>query len=379
MSNLRPHLQSPHETDPFLGLVVGGRFRILEKLAVTAMSQVYRGVDERSGRLVAIKVLVARDQRPETWHKYRARFFREADALSRLRHPHVVKVFDHGLIHNDIPYLVMEYLEGASLCTLLKHETPRPHAILALAEQVTRALEAAHAEGIVHRDLKPSNLLVSGPLIGDTVPHVHLIDFGIAKDLDDTTDLTGMHTVVGTPMYMAPEQTMGDPVDGRTDIYALGCLLFRLFVGRSPFADKSGTGLLVAHLSAPVPSFADLAPDHGLPSIVEWTVRRCLEKRPDDRFADMVELRRALHLCLRSLDDPRFRPRLALTDGRVHAAPPRTVAPLPEPFPDETLDIPTGPMRAPRLHPRKRSPMLRSLAAGVGLGAAMLALAWALT
>lgn len=309
----------PTPPDAMRGRLLGGRFRVVGRLAVTAMSRVYQGLDEHTGARVAIKVLECRDPRPEVQRTFRRRFAREADALARLTHPHVVKVLDHG-IADDIPYLVMAFLDGRSLETALRARTPRPVAALAVAEQVCRALAAAHEHGVVHRDIKPSNLFVTGDLDGPRLLHVRLIDFGIAKDLTDASDLTGQGIVVGTPRYMAPEQTLGDPVDGRADIYAVGCLLFRMLLGSTPFEDRRGTGVLLAHVTQPPPLFSAVRPELSLPPVIEWTVRRCLEKDPDRRFADVAELRCALQLCRRSLDNPDFRPRLELVAGRVRMA-----------------------------------------------------------
>jgi len=304
--------------DPFQGRLINGRFRVVGRLAVTAMSRVFQGHDELTGSRVAIKVLETRDRRPEMQRKYQLRFFREAEALARLSHPHIVKVIDHG-IEQGVPYLVMEFLEGNTLRALLKTVEPSPRTALTMVEHVTRALAEAHAQGIIHRDIKPSNLFVSGELSGARPLRIRLIDFGIAKDLEDKSELTGHNTILGTPWYMAPEQTLGDPVDGRTDIYALGCLLYRLLMGRTPFGDRRGTGVLMAHVSKPPPLFSSLRSDHGLPPVIEWTVRRCLEKDPERRFIDVHELRRALQLCRRALDTPTFSPRIELVDGRVQA------------------------------------------------------------
>jgi len=366
----------PRAVDPGRGRLIGERFRIIGRLAVTEMSRVYQGRDEETGKRVAIKILFACDRRPEVLAKYRARFFREAETLLRLTHPNVVQLLDHGLIDHDVPFLVMEFLEGNTLRTILKHTTPTPRATLAITEYVTRALGSAHELGIVHRDIKPSNLFVSGGL-DDTAPiHVSLIDFGIAKDLEDSSDLTGHNTIIGTPWYMAPEQTLGDPIDGRTDIYAVGCLLYRLFMGRTPFGDRRGTGVMMAHVTQPVPSFMSLRPHHGLPNVIEWTVRRCLEKNPEDRFADMTELRRALHVCKRALENPSFHPRLELKDGRVRKAAPRRSTT--DDLPYDTLSFPQRRSPQERIVASTWSILLRSVGTGFLLGGMMVGLVWVL-
>ena len=305
--------------DPYMGRVFNGRFRVISRLAITAMSRVYQGRDDQTGERVAIKVLVIRDARSEMIPLYRERFLREASALARLSHPYIVRVLDHG-IEGQLPYLVMEFLDGGTLRTLLRSSAPTPSAALRMMEHLTHALGAAHARGIVHRDIKPSNLFVTGCFDGTGPLTVRLIDFGIAKDLQDGSELTGHDTVLGTPWYMAPEQTLGDAVDARTDVYALGCLLYRLLMGRTPFADCRGAGVLMAHISKLPPSFAKLKPDHGLPNVIEWTIRRCLEKKPSDRFSSMDELRNAIQICRLALEDPAFDTRLSLSNGRVVAS-----------------------------------------------------------
>lgn len=305
--------------DPFMGRVFNGRYRVIGRLAITAMSRVYQGRDDETGERVAIKVLVTRDARSEMIPQYRERFLREAAALARLSHPYIVRVLDHG-IEGKLPYLVMEFLDGGTLRTLLRSSKPPPSAALRMMEHLTHALGAAHARGIVHRDIKPSNLFVTGCFDGTGPLTVRLIDFGIAKDLQDGSDITGHDTVLGTPWYMAPEQTLGDPVDARTDVYAIGCLLYRLLMGRTPFADCRGAGVLMAHISKSPPPFAEIKPDHGLPNVIEWTVRRCLEKKPNARFASMEELRNAIQICRLALDDPSFDVRLTLSNGHVVAS-----------------------------------------------------------
>jgi len=359
--------------DPFLGHLFNGRFRIIGRLAVTAMSRVYQGRDEETGERVAIKVLVIRDARPEMMPKYRERFLREAAALARLSHPNIVRVLDHGM-EGQLPYLVMEFLDGGTLRTLLRSSTPSPRAALRMMEHLTHALEAAHSRGIVHRDIKPSNLFVTGSFDGTGPLTVRLIDFGIAKDLEDSSELTGQDTVLGTPWYMAPEQTLGDPVDARTDIYALGCLLYRLLMGRTPFGDRRGTGVLIAHITRPPPRFAEIKADHALPPVIEWTVRRCLEKDSDDRFLNMEELRNAIQICRLALEDPTLDTKLELSGGRVVAS--QALIDRLSPDDNVTAELPQEPVVTVSLNAHQ----LGVLVGGAGLAAALgAAVVWALS
>ena len=234
---------------------------------------------------------------------YRKRFDREAASLARLNHPNIVRVYDHGT-HAAMPYLVMEFIHGETLREYCGGRALAPKLALEIVDQLSRALGEAHENDLVHRDVKPANVFVEGDDSANLV--VRLVDFGIAKDATDASEITGVDSVLGTPWYMAPEQAMGDPVDGRTDIYALGVLLYRLLVGRTPFSHLRGAAVLVAHINTPVPSFASVLGDRDpqLPAAVEWTVRRCLEKSPSARFRDVEELRRALQVCRRALAEP---------------------------------------------------------------------------
>lgn len=306
-------------SDPYVGRVLDGRYAVRDLIAVSAMSRVYKVTQLRSGQQYALKILAARTADPDSrdQHVARERFVREATTLARLSHPNIISLADYGMVEGR-PYMVMQFLDGQTLQQLLRDRTPSPRQALRLCDHLCDALEAAHSQGVVHRDIKPSNVFVLDP--DSHEPRVLLFDFGIAKEVDESADLTGVDAVVGTVWYMAPEQALGDPVDGRTDIYTLGVLLYRLLMGRTPFGHHRGVSVLVAHISESPPGFDtfDTAPD--LPPVLEWTVRRCLEKQPAQRFRDVHELRKALAVCRLALDEPRLDTSLELTEGRVYAS-----------------------------------------------------------
>lgn len=304
--------------DPYLGRVLDGRYAVRELLSVTAMSRVYKVTQLRSGHQYALKILAHASDTPDAPEQVtaRERFVREAKTLAGLSHPHIISLADYGVV-DDRPYMVMQYLEGLTLHQLLRTRSPSLHQTFRLAEQLCDALSAAHARGVVHRDIKPSNLFLLGPHSPE--PHLLLFDFGIAKGVDDTADLTGVDAVVGTVWYMAPEQAMGDPIDARTDIYAMGALLYRLITGRTPFGHHRGVSVLVAHIGEDPPAFHTLDHPPDVPPVVEWTLARCLEKKPADRFRDVRELRKALAVCRLALEDPHLDTTLELQDGRVYA------------------------------------------------------------
>jgi len=300
-------------TDGYIGEVLEGRYVLRSRIAASRLSRVYLAHQPRLDRDVVAKLLVVPDG-PDTVGRFRERFEREATALARLTHPHIVEVYDHG-VHDDIPYIVMEHLKGESLHDAIRGRTLPPAVALDVVDQVAQALDRVHMAGIVHRDIKPSNIFVERLEPGDV--WVRLVDFGIAKDRADTTDLTGVDTVLGTPFYMAPEQALGERVDERADVYSLGIVLYRLLMGTTPFGRLRGAGVLLAHIQTPPPAFDQVRPDHDLPEAVEWTVARCLEKNPAERFADMREVRRALEVCRAALSATGEAPTMGLVEGRV--------------------------------------------------------------
>src|SRR4051812_32839909 len=270
-----------------------GPYEITGSLGAGGMGEVYRARDTRLDRTVAIKVLPELLASDPT---FRGRFDREARAISALNHPHICTLHDVGA-EGPTSYLVMEHVDGQPLAG----PVPLERAI-AIAIQICDALEAAHRHGIVHRDLKPSNILISK----SNSPQVKLLDFGLAIHADahagharDATisALTGEHRIVGTPQYMAPEQIEGREADSRTDIFALGCVLYELISGNRAFAGESPSAVMAAIIATEPRSLRELAPI--TPPMLEWIVMRCLAKAPDDRWQTVRDLRAALERVLR--------------------------------------------------------------------------------
>jgi hypothetical protein len=229
------------------------------------------------------------------------RFERGARISSQLNHPHITTVHDFGHTGTGFTYLVMELLEGQSLAHLLKRGRPDLRTALHIADQVLRALEHAHAAGVVHRDLKPSNLFLTAK--NDDPNFVKILDFGIAKHVaaaevgEDGDGITREHQVCGTPEYISPEQIRANPVDARADLYSFGVVMYRMLTGQLPFKSRDWTEAWFAHLNEAVPPFPV---ESGVPAAIEQVVRRALEKRPDDRFADALEMRTALRAAAKS-------------------------------------------------------------------------------
>ncbi len=282
------------EEDPLLGRVINDRFRVVGVIARGGMGKVYRAEQAPLGRAVALKILNPRyqgDHDPE-FHK---RFFLEASTCSKLTHPNTITIFDYGRTDDDVYYIAMELLEGRTLRQALRQDGPfPPDRALHIARQICRSLREAHNLGVVHRDLKPANVFLVRH--GDEDDFVKVLDFGLVKELTDNPadDLTQTGLFMGSPKYMAPEQIRGEEVDGRTDVYALGVLLFEMLTGRVPFDRPNSVNVLMAHVHDAPPSFAEIAPEHALDPELEAVVMRCLAKDPQERFASMGELLIAL-------------------------------------------------------------------------------------
>jgi len=262
------------------------RYEIERELGAGGMGTVYLARDLRHDRKVALKVF-----RPEVGAAVGAeRFLREIRLVASLTHPHILPLHDSGEA-GDFLYYVTPYIEGESLRERIRREGPLPIPDAArILHDVADALSAAHARGIVHRDLKPGNVLLSGR-------HALLADFGVAKALDAASDegeeeLTAFGMTVGTPQYMAPEQAAGEEVDHRSDIYALGILGYEMLTGSPPFEGPSSQSVLAAHLTQPPEPIAREREE--VPPALADAVMRCLEKRPEDRWQEALELVQAL-------------------------------------------------------------------------------------
>jgi serine/threonine protein kinase len=271
--------------DPLVGQTLSGRYRIEGLLGEGGVGRVYRATHLELRRAVALKVLSTEHLASDL---LRQRFRREAEALAALSHPHIVGVTDFD-VEDGKPYLVMELLEGRSLAELMKDESLAPARALDLARQMLRALAYAHSRNVVHRDLKPQNIFVRK--LDEGIEHATVLDFGLARFVGSSNDgrpLTRTGMVIGTPAYMAPEQASGDATntDARTDVYAMGLVLFEMLCGRRPFDTNDPGKLMRAHLLEAPPTLAAADPSLRAPQALEDLIARALEKRPADRFAD---------------------------------------------------------------------------------------------
>jgi len=278
--------------DRRIGSVLAGKYVVESLLGRGGMGVVYRGRVRDLEAPVAIKFLHAFYSSSD---ELRKRFRREAVALGRLRHPGVVSLLDFEEDDGDL-YLVMELIGGASFATLLEGPPLAMPRVCEIIDGVLEVLDFAHAAGVIHRDIKPSNVMVleSG--------RVKVLDFGLARVADQGEKLTATGLAHGTAEYMSPEQCQGAVVTGKTDVYAVGAMLFEALAGRTPFAAGGAAETMAAHMFAQVPEVKKLAPNRDVPPALEWVARSALAKDPDQR-PTAAELRAAL-AAARSGTDP---------------------------------------------------------------------------
>jgi serine/threonine-protein kinase len=284
-----------------MGMVIADRYRILDQLGRGGMGIVYRVEHVSLGKLLAMKLLTGELSANKEVVR---RFKQEAMTVSKLSNAHTVQVFDFGQ-WNHLTYLVMELVSGDDLSRPLRHEGPMPYARLGkLMVQVCASLAEAHHKGIVHRDIKPENIMIIQGQRGEEIAKV--LDFGLAKLRENTelNEVTLQGAVIGTPYYMSPEQVMGEEVDGRTDIYSVGALMFRAITGTQAFQAATPMGMFTKHLTEPAPSACERAPKLEIPQGVSDAIQRCMQKDAKERFQTVEELRDVLMAELTALGLP---------------------------------------------------------------------------
>jgi len=264
--------------------ILGGRYRVLRPLGSGGMAHVLLAEHTELGRRVALKILdpMLAVRGPALAR----RFVREARAASNIQHPNIVDIVDFGATDEGLPFFAMEYLEGEDLGELIEREGAQDWpATREIALQLCSALTAVHEHGLVHRDLKPANVFVTERSSAGG-PVLKLLDFGIAKSLDEgeTQSLTATGSILGTPQYMSPEQALERNVDVRSDVYSLGVLLFELLAGAPPFHDVGAMALAAHHITVAAPSLRERAPaPDAIPPAIIDLVAQMLAKSPDDR------------------------------------------------------------------------------------------------
>lgn len=259
-----------------------GAYEIIDEIGRGGMATVFRARQTNMDRYVAVKII----------HKAVAaestsldRFQREARLIARLEHPHILPVYDYNGNH-DPPYIVMRYLPTGTLKDILLRDSLELPEIAFLVRQIATALDYAHRQGVIHRDIKPSNIMIDGD------GNAFLTDFGIARMIEGTEGLTASGIAVGTPNYMAPEQGMGMPVDGRADVYALGVMLFEMVTGETPFQADTAMAVILKHINDPIPLASSLKPD--TPPEIDQIITQAMAKDPDARFQTATAMADAL-------------------------------------------------------------------------------------
>jgi len=281
-------------TDALIGRIIDGRYRLDVRIGTGGMGAVYRATRLNIGDEVAIKIL-HQDKLTNDPHTVE-RFRREARAAARLKHPNAVSIYDFGVAPDGLQYLVMDFVEGDNLRQIIKQQGPLTAPVAAqVLYQVSAALDEAHRHHIIHRDVKPDNIIIN---VIDGMLRVKVLDFGIAKLREETANnLTQTGSVMGTPHYMSPEQCLGEELDGRSDVYSLGIVLYEMLCGAVPFRSPVSTAVVIQHVNQPPPSLREM--NIGISPAVETVVMHALEKRrearPQTAGALAQELLRAVH------------------------------------------------------------------------------------
>jgi len=361
---------APVAADPYVGREIANQFRILEKIGSGGMGAVYKAEQPDMRRFVAVKILHPRYlSRPDLVSRFR----REARAMSHLQHPNTAKVYLYGQLEDGACYFVMEYLAGKNLAQTVRAEGPMsPERAVAVMSQACGALAEAHAQGIVHRDLKPENIFLTN--LGGIADYVKVLDFGLAKVTEremrpGSLILTQEGMVFGTPEFMSPEQARGEKLDGRSDIYSLGIILYELLTGKLPFDANQPMEFIQRHIKDPPIPLSKRAPGRNFPPALEAVVDKALSKKPEDRYASATELGQALR---DSIAPPQSQPPPPMT-SQPPAPPPSSSTPSFSPAPP--APVTNAPMSAPVAHATTDTGLFSSRSALIVLGlGALLAL-----
>jgi serine/threonine-protein kinase len=275
------------------GTALASKYEFLEVLGEGGCGIVFKVRHPVMEKLMAVKMLLAENMKDLAME----RFKREAKAISRLEHPNIINIQDFGVTESGQPYMVMDFVEGVDLGDLISKKGALPVSFaIDLAVQICDAMSHAHSLNILHRDLKPNNVMLK--CFTDRQPIPKILDFGLAKlsdfEQEDSVKLTKLGQMFGSPPYMSPEQIDGKPLDERSDIYSLGCVLYEMLTGVPPHLGESVSQILLKHLQSPAPLLAEMRPDLRFPDRLDPVVQKALEKSPDNRYQSMLELQKAL-------------------------------------------------------------------------------------
>ena len=367
--------------DPYIGRDIAGQFKILEKIGSGGMGAVYKAEQPEMRRFVAVKILHPRYlSRPDLVSRFR----REARAMSHLSHPNTARVFLYGQLDDGACYFVMEYLAGKNLAQTVRAEGPMDVTrAVNIMVQVCGALEEAHKQGIVHRDLKPENVFLTTQ--GGISDYPKVLDFGLAKVTEremrpGSLILTQEGMVFGTPEFMSPEQARGEKLDGRSDIYSLGIIMYELLTGKLPFDANQPMEFIQKHIKEPPLPLSKRAPNREWPPGLWEVLEKSLAKKVDQRFATANEFAGALKNVLSPTSQPpaavsqpvSLSPAAPMQSGPMQAGPmqagPMQSAPM-QSQPMQPSPVQSSPMQAPMQSPATQPPQSAVQAAPLGLGA----------
>lgn len=288
-------METYQQSDPLVGTILDSRYRVDTLIATGGMSSVYRGLDLRLDRPVALKVMESRYAGDQ---QFLTRFQREARAVARLKHPGVVAVYDQG-IDGHHPFLVMELIEGGTLRELLRERGPMPpHAVAAVLSPVLGGLSVAHAAGLVHRDIKPENVLISDD------GEVKIADFGLVRAVAEAK-ITSTSVILGTAAYLSPEQVSTGDADPRSDVYSVGILAYELLTGATPFTGDSALAVAYQRMDRDVAAPSSIIT--GVPTQFDDLVLRATAREPASRYADAQDMADDLDVIVDELGLPAFR------------------------------------------------------------------------
>lgn len=300
------------ERGDLLGTSLSARYEFLDIVGAGGVGLVFKARHPQLHRLVAVKMVQKESGEPEVL----ARFEQEARLISKLDHPAIAAVYDYGTTEKGKPFMVLEYVEGMDLGAFIKKEKfLKPELAIDLACQIADGLECAHAAGVVHRDIKPSNVMLKR--LSDNKLIAKILDFGCAKQsllpaqepttsiddvvlIDQAPSITAEGSVVGTPNYMSPEHALGEKVDLRADVYALGCIVYEMLTGHVPFNGNTSRDVLIQHINEQAPPLIEKKPDLIVPNELQAIVSRAMAKEPTQRFESMLEFK----IALQSLENP---------------------------------------------------------------------------
>lgn len=297
------------------------QYDVIELIGKGGMGAVYKVFDKSLNKIVAVKLMqqdLAKDQVAQK------RFEQEVEATCQLAHPNLIATYGHGKASDGTPYLVMEYVPGEALSDLLVREGPLESArALRLWHQICEALEHAHKNGVIHRDLKPTNVIISKA--SDGTETARLLDFGIAKIITatsrETHNLTETGTVFGSPQYMSPEHCLGFKMDERSDIYSLGCMVYEMLTGRTPFSDSNAVQVIVKHINEEAQPFSTERKLDRTAKRLESVTLKCLEKDPERRYQSVAEVIKDLELISHGKKPSKFirhkKPRAEFSRGQI--------------------------------------------------------------